>query len=248
MKKVMLITGSSRGIGAQTAKLAAQSGYRVAINYQNNQATAQAVVNQIVREGGQAEAFQADVADPASVERLFKAVDQAFGRLDVLVNNAGIFELFPIPQATPERIERSFRTNVFGLFYCASAAIERMSKDLGGQGGVIINVSSVAARIGSITGGSIYTASKAAVDGFNLSLAHEVGPQGIRVVGVRPGIIATDMQAARGGIDKAAEFASSATSLKRMGQPEEIAQAIVWLASDAASYVHGAMLDVSGGR
>ena len=248
MKKVMLITGASRGIGAQTAKLAAQQGYQVAINYQSNEAAARTVVNEIKKNGGQAQAFQGDVGDPEAVDRLFKAVDQAFGPLDVLVNNAGIFELFLVPQATPECIERSFRANVFSLFYCAKAAIERMSKDLGGKGGVIINVSSVAARIASIPGGSIYTASKAAVDGFNLSLAHEVGPQGIRVAGVRPGIIATDMQAARGGIDKAAEFASSATSLKRIGQPAEIAQTILWLASDEASYVHGAMLDVSGGR
>jgi len=248
MKKVMLITGASRGIGAQTAKLAARSGYQVAINYQSNEVAAQAVINEIRQQGGQAQAFQADVSDPASVEGLFKAVDQAFGPLDVLVNNAGILELFFVPQATPERIERSFRSNVFSLFYCARAAIERMSTELGGKGGAIINVSSVAARIGSIAGGTVYTATKAAVDGFNLSLAHEVGPQGIRVAGVRPGVIATDMQAMRGGIDKAAEFATGATSLKRIGQPEEVAQTIVWLASDAASYVHGAMLDVTGGR
>lgn len=248
MQKTMLITGASRGIGAATALLAAQRGWRVAVNYVANEAAAVAVVTRITQAGGQAQAFQADVGKSSEVERLFKAVDQAFGQLDALVNNAGIFDLFPMTEATPQRIEQTFRANVFSLYHCSREAITRLSRRSGGQGGVIINVSSVAARLGSIAGGTAYCASKAAVDGLTLSLAHEVGPQGIRVVGVRPGIIATDIQASRGGIEKASELAAGATSLQRIGQPEEVAQTILWLASDAASYVHGATVDVTGGR
>jgi len=248
MTKTMLITGASRGIGAQTAKLAAEHGYQVAVNYVSNQEAAQAVVQSIFAAGGKARAFQADVSSSDEVDRLFKEVDAAFGGLDVLVNNAGILQTFSIVDATPQHVEATYRANVYSLYFCSREAVKRMSKDLGGRGGVIVNVSSVAARLGTMPGGNAYSASKAAADGFNLALAHEVGPQGIRVNAVRPGIIATDIQASRGGIEKAAEIAASATSLRRIGQPEEIAQAIVWLASDAASYVHGTTLDISGGR
>lgn len=246
--KVMLVTGASRGIGAHTAYLAAAQGYRVAVNYLNNTAAANEVVRAINANGGQAHAFQADVSDSEQVDDLFKEIDRAFGATDVLINNAGILETFPITEATPDKVTRSFAANLFSMYYCSREAVKRMSTLTGGTGGVIINVSSVAARLGNMPGGNAYTSSKAAVDGFNLALANEVGPQGIRVCGVRPGIIATDIQAGRGGIEKAAEIAAVSATLGRIGQPEEIAQTLVWLASDAASYVHGSLLDVTGGR
>jgi NAD(P)-dependent dehydrogenase (short-subunit alcohol dehydrogenase family) len=246
--KVMLITGASRGIGAQTARLAAARGYRVAVNYLSNTAAADELVKTINQEGGQAQAFKADVSDSDQVDRLFSEVDQVFGALDVLVNNAGILEAFPITEATPEKVTRTFGANLFSMYYCSREAVKRMSTFSGGKGGVIINMSSVAARLGNMPGGNAYSSSKAAADGFNLALANEVGPQGIRVCAIRPGIIATDIQAGRGGIEKAAEIAAVSATLGRIGQPEEIAQAVIWLASDAASYVHGTGLDVTGGR
>jgi NAD(P)-dependent dehydrogenase (short-subunit alcohol dehydrogenase family) len=179
---------------------------------------------------------------------LFNDVDQAFGRLDVLVNNAGILETFPITEATPEKVTRSFAANIFSMYYCSREAVKRMSTLLGGSGGVIVNMSSIASRLGSMPQGNAYTSTKAAADGFNLALAHEVGPQGIRVCGIRPGIIATDIQAGRGGIEKAAEIAAVSATLGRIGLPEEVAQTVIWLASDAASYIHGTLIDVGGGR
>jgi NAD(P)-dependent dehydrogenase (short-subunit alcohol dehydrogenase family) len=246
--KVMLITGASRGIGAKTAQLAASQGWRVAVNYISNATAADEVVRSIKTQGGQAQAFQADVSDSDQVDRLFNDVDQAFGRLDVLVNNAGILETFPITEATPEKVTRSFAANIFSMYYCSREAVKRMSTLLGGSGGVIVNMSSIASRLGSMPQGNAYTSTKAAADGFNLALAHEVGPQGIRVCGIRPGIIATDIQAGRGGIEKAAEIAAVSTTLGRIGLPEEVAQTVIWLASDAASYIHGTLIDVGGGR
>lgn len=246
--KIMLITGASRGIGAKTALLAGAQGWQVAVNYLNNQTAANDVVRAIQSQGGQAQAFQADVSDSDQVDRLFNEIDHVFGRLDVLVNNAGIFKTFSITEATPDNVTRSFAANIFSMYYCTREAVKRMSTLSGGSGGVIVNLSSVAVRIGNIVGGNAYTSSKAAVDGFNLSLAHEVGPQGIRVCGLRPGIIATEMQDIRGGIDKAAEIAAATASLGRIGQPEEVAKTVIWLASEAASYVHGTLVDVTGGR
>lgn len=246
--KIMLITGASRGIGAKTALLAGAQGWQVAVNYLNNQTAANDVVRAIQSQGGQAQAFQADVSDSDQVDRLFNEIDHVFGRLDVLVNNAGIFKTFSITEATPDNVTRSFAANIFSMYYCTREAVKRMSTLSGGSGGVIVNLSSVAVRIGNIVGGNAYTSSKAAVDGFNLSLAHEVGPQGIRVCGLRPGIIATEMQDIRGGIEKAAEIAAATASLGRIGQPEEVAKTVIWLASEAASYVHGTLVDVTGGR
>ncbi|MFY9347407.1 MAG: SDR family oxidoreductase [Orrella sp.] len=246
--KVMLITGASRGIGAKTAQLAAAQGWQVAVNFINNATAANDVVRSIQAQGGQAQAFQADVSDSDQVDRLFNDVDQAFGRLDVLVNNAGILETFAITEATPEKVNRSFAANIFSMYYCSREAVKRMSTRSGGSGGVIVNMSSIASRLGSMPQGNAYTSTKAAADGFNLALAHEVGPQGIRVCGIRPGIIATDIQAGRGGIEKAAEIAAVSTTLGRIGLPEEVAQTVIWLASDAASYVHGTLIDVGGGR
>lgn len=246
--KIMLITGASRGIGAKTSLLAGAQGWQVAVNYLNNQTAANDVVRAIQSQGGQAQAFQADVSDSDQVDRLFNEIDHVFGRLDVLVNNAGIFKTFSITEATPDNVTRSFAANIFSMYYCTREAVKRMSTLSGGSGGVIVNLSSVAVRIGNIVGGNAYTSSKAAVDGFNLSLAHEVGPQGIRVCGLRPGIIATEMQDIRGGIEKAAEIAAATASLGRIGQPEEVAKTVIWLASEAASYVHGTLVDVTGGR
>mgnify|MGYP000161344768 CR=1 FL=1 len=246
--KTILITGGSRGIGAACAKLAASHGYQVAINYANNEAAAQAVVDEITANGGRAQAFKADVTDDQAVTDLFKAVDAAFGGVDVLVNNAGILELFNINEADTARLMRTFTANVFSLYYCSREAVKRMSTDHGGKGGAIINLSSAAAKLCSMPGGNAYSTSKSAVDGFNLSLANEVGGQGIRVNAIRPGLIATDIQKDRGGIEVIAELAKTAVPIKRIGQPEEVAQAVIWLASPEASYVHGAVLDVGGGR
>ncbi len=247
-QKTILITGASRGIGAATAKRAASAGYRVAVNYSTNATAAQAVVREIEAQGGQAVAFKADVTQSEQVTELFKAVDQTLGGIDVLVNNAGILETFKITEAQPEQVRRTFEANLFSLYYCSREAVKRMSTELGGKGGVIINMSSAAARLCNMPGGNAYSASKAAVNGFNLSLANEVAAQGIRVNAVSPGLIATDIQNGRGGIEVAAELATSAVPMRRIGQPEEIAEAVIWLASPAASYVHGAVLDVSGAR
>jgi len=246
--KTILITGGSRGIGAACAKLAASHGYQVAINYANNDAAATAVIEEITANGGRAQAFKADVTQDQEVTDLFKAVDTAFGSIDVLVNNAGILETFNITEADTARVMRTFEANVFSLYYCSREAVKRMSTRHGGKGGVIINMSSAAARLCSMPGGNAYSTSKAAVDGFNLSLANEVGDQGIRVNAIRPGLIATDIQNGRGGIEVATELAKTAVPMKRIGQPEEIAQTVIWLASPQASYVHGAVLDVGGGR
>lgn len=246
--KTMLITGAGRGIGAAAARLAAEHGYQVAVNYASNDEAAQAVVKSITSAGGKAKAFKANVADNNAVVELFRSVDEEFGGVDVLVNNAGILDTFSILDAEPDRIRRTFEANLFSLYYCSREAVKRMSTAQGGKGGVIVNMSSAAAKLCSMPGGNAYSASKAAVDGFNLSLANEVGAQGIRVNAIRPGLIATDMQNGRGGLEVAAQIASTAVPMRRMGQPEEVAQAIIWLASDQASYVHGAVLDVGGGR
>ena len=246
--KTMLITGASRGIGAATALLAAEHGYQVAVNYVSNDAAAKAVVQSIESVGGTAKAFKANVANNDEVVKLFEAIDSTFGRLDVLVNNAGILETFSILDADPQAVHRTFEANVFSLYYCSREAVKRMSTANGGRGGVIINMSSAAAKLCSMPGGNAYSASKSAVDGFNLALANEVGELGIRVNAIRPGLIATDIQNGRGGLAVATELARTLVPMKRIGQPEEIAQAVIWLASDQASYVHGATLDVGGGR
>lgn len=246
--KTMLVTGASRGIGAATARLAAKHRYQVAVNYVTNELAAQAVVDSIIAAGGKAKSFKANVANNDEVIALFEAVDQTFGGVDVLVNNAGILETFSILDAEPDKVHRTFEANLFSLYYCSREAVKRMSTAQGGRGGVIINMSSAAAKLCSMPGGNAYSTSKAAVDGFNLSLANEVGNQGIRVNAIRPGLIATDIQNGRGGLAVAAELALTAVPMKRMGEPEEIAEAVIWLASEHASYVHGAVLDVGGGR
>ncbi len=248
MKKVMLVTGASRGIGAEIALLAGRTGYRVGVNYLNSQEAAQQVVKQIQQAGGEAIALQADVSQLGEVVAMFKLLDAAFGAPDVLVNNAGVLASFRVDAADDRNVAAIFSANVFSAFYCSREAVRRMSTAHGGKGGVIINMSSVASRLGGLGGGAAYAATKGAVDSFNLALAKEVGPEGIRVNAMRPGLIATDMQNVHGGIAKIQQLAKTAVPLGRAGSASEVAEVALWLASDAASYVHGSIVDVAGGR
>lgn len=248
MSKVMLITGASRGIGAATARLAAGQGYRVVINYQRNREAADALVEAIMTTGGEALAVQADVADEAQVRRLFSEVDARLGRLDVLVNNAGMLEQqMRLARMSLERWQRVFATNVYGSFLCSREAIARMSTRQGGRGGVIVNVSSIAARLGAPEEYIDYAAAKGAVDSMTIGLAKELAADGIRVNAVRPGVIDTEIHASGGEPQRVARVAAS-IPLGRGGQAEEVAEAILWLASEQASYTTGSLLDVSGGR
>ncbi|TWE09716.1 NAD(P)-dependent dehydrogenase (short-subunit alcohol dehydrogenase family) [Pseudomonas sp. AG1028] len=248
MSKVMLITGASRGIGAATARLAAGQGYRVVINYQRNREAADALVEAITTTGGEALAVQADVADEAQVRRLFTEVDARLGRLDVLVNNAGMLEQQTrLERMSLERWQRVFATNVYGSFLCSREAIARMSTRQGGRGGVIVNVSSIAARLGAPEEYIDYAAAKGAVDSMTVGLARELAADGIRVNAVRPGVIDTEIHASGGEPQRVARVAAS-IPLGRGGQAEEVAEAILWLASEQASYITGSLLDVSGGR
>lgn len=248
MERILLVTGGSRGIGAATALLAAQRGYAVAVNYQNNADAAEAVVRQIHEAGGRALAVQADVANEAQVLRMFAQVDEALGRLDALVNNAGVVDRAQrIEDMSVARWQRQFATNVIGAFTCAREAVRRMSTRHGGRGGAIVNVSSVAAKLGSANQYVDYAASKAAIDTFTLGLAHEVAGDGIRVNAVRPGVIDTDIHASGGQPDRAWRLAPN-IPMQRPGTAQEIANAILWLLGDEASYATGAVLDVGGGR
>ncbi len=248
MKKVMLVTGASRGIGAEIALLAGRSGYRVGVNYLRSEAAAQQVVKQIQDEGGEAVALQADVSRLDEVVKLFTGLDATFGPLDVLVNNAGVLANFRVDAVDEHNVADLFGANVFSAYYCAREAIRRMSSAHGGKGGVIVNMSSVASRLGGLGGGSAYAASKGAMDAFNLALAKEVGAEGIRVNAIRPGLIATDIHEAHGGLAKMQQLAKTAVPLGRSGSAAEVAQVALWLASDASSYVHGSIVDVAGGR
>jgi len=246
--RIMLITGGSRGIGAATARLAAAQGYKVCINYQRNQAAARQLVEDIAGEGGQAFAVQADIADETEVLRLFATLDREPGRLAALVNNAGILERqMRVEDMDAARLSRILATNVTGSFLCAREAIRRMSTRRGGKGGAIVNVSSIAARLGAPDEYVDYAASKGAIDSFTLGLAKEVAADGIRVNAVRPGVIRTEIHAS-GGEPGRVERVKEGVPMKRGGQAEEVAHAILWLLSDQASYTSGAILDVTGGR
>ena len=248
MSKVMLITGASRGIGAATARLAAARGYALCLNYRQHSQAAEALVKQIIDAGGEAIAVQADVADETQILRLFSSVDQHFGRLDVLVNNAGILEQqMRLEQMDLGRWQRVFAVNVFGSFLCAREAVKRMSTRHGGSGGAIVNLSSVAARLGAPGEYIDYAAAKGAIDSLTLGLAKEVAGEGIRVNAVRPGVIDTEIHASGGEPARVARVSQS-VPMGRGGLAEEVAEAILWLASDQASYTSGALLDVSGGR
>ncbi len=245
---ILLVTGASRGIGAETAKLAASRGYAVCVNYKANRAAADQVVDAITRAGGRAIAVQADVADEREVMRLFEAVDAKLGRLTALVNNAGILERQSrVEQMDAARIGRVFATNVTGAFVCAREAVKRMSTAHGGAGGAIVNLSSRAAVLGAPGEYVDYAASKAAVDTLTVGLAREVAAEGIRVNGVRPGIIYTDIHAS-GGEPGRVERIGPTLPMRRGGHAIEVARAIVWLLSDDASYTTGSFIDVAGGR
>ena len=248
VQKTMLVTGASRGIGAEIALLAGRSGYRVAVNYLRSEAAAQGVVAQIHQAGGQAVALQADVGRQDQVVAMFKQLDEAFGAPDVLVNNAGVLANFRVDTADENNLVDVFRANVFSAFFCSREAIRRMSTAHGGKGGVIVNMSSVAARLGGMSGGSAYAASKGAIDSYNLALAKEVGLEGIRVNAIRPGLISTEIHALHGGIAKMEQMAKGAVPMGRAGSAREVAEVALWLASDAATYVHGSVIDVAGGR
>ncbi len=248
MHPVALVTGGSRGIGAATALQAARKGYAVAVNYRSDAAAAQAVVAQIQAGGGRAIAVQGDVAQEEQVLQMFQQVDAELGRLQVLVNNAGVVDVACRVEAmTVQRLRRMFDTNVLGSIVCAREAVRRMGTSHGGEGGVIVNLSSVAASLGSPGQYVDYAASKGAIDTFTTGLALEVASVGIRVVGVRPGVIDTDIHASGGQPDRAQRLAAQ-LPMQRPGSAEEVANAIVWLMGPEASYVTGTTLDVSGGR
>src|SRR3954464_3816722 len=247
MDKVAIITGGSRGIGRATAIAAAARGYRVCIGYASNEAAANDVVATIAAGNGKAIAIKCDVASEAEILALFKAAD-AFGTLGALVNNAGIVGMTQrVDEMSAERIQRMMAINVTGSILCARGAVKGMATRHGGKGGVIINLSSVAAKLGAPNTYVDYAASKGAIDSFTVGLGYEVAGEGIRVAGIRPGLIDTEIHAAGGEPDRAHRLAHM-VPMKRVGSAEEIANAIVWLLSDEASYVTSTTLDVSGGR
>jgi len=248
MKKIVVITGGSRGIGAATARLAAARGYAVCVNYLQNRAAATAVVDAIRAGGGQAIAVAADVAVEADVVRLFATVDAELGTLAALVNNAGVLERqMRVDEMDAARLNRILTANVTSAFLCAKEAIRRMSTAYGGRGGAIVNLSSAAARLGAPGEYVDYAASKGAIDTFTLGLAREVAAEGIRVNAVRPGVIYTDIHA-RGGEPGRVDRIRDSVPMKRGGHPDEVANAIMWLLADEASYTTGAFIDVTGGR
>jgi NAD(P)-dependent dehydrogenase (short-subunit alcohol dehydrogenase family) len=247
-KKTILITGGSRGIGAATAYLAAEKGYAVCINYLKNQQAAEKVVDAIRQKGGEAVAFAADVWVESEVVALFQQIDQTFGPIQALVNNVGILERqMRLDEMDAERLDRIFRNNIVSAFLCSREAVKRMSTKRGGRGGAIVNVSSIAARTGSPGEYVDYAASKGAMDSLTLGLSKEVAEEGIRVNSVRPAFIYTDIHAS-GGEPNRVERVKDSVPMKRGGQPAEVANAILWLLSDEASYSTGIFIDVTGGR
>jgi NAD(P)-dependent dehydrogenase (short-subunit alcohol dehydrogenase family) len=246
--KVLIVTGGSRGIGAATARLAAEHGYAVCVNYRKSQAAADALVSEITAAGGTALAVGADVASEPDVVRLFETVDARLGPLTALVNNAGILEKQTRVEALDAaRIDRVFATNVRGAFICAREAVRRLSTTHGGRGGAIVNVSSRAAQLGAPGEYVDYAASKAALEALTVGLAREVAAEGIRVNGVRPGIIYSDIHA-DGGEPGRVDRLGPTLPMRRGGDAIEVARAILWLLSDEASYSTASFIDVAGGR
>jgi NAD(P)-dependent dehydrogenase (short-subunit alcohol dehydrogenase family) len=243
--RVLIVTGGGRGIGAETARLASERGYKVAVNYRENR---DAAVELIKTLKAKAIAIQADVAAEADVVRLFETVDRELGRVTALVNNAGVVDRGArVADMSAARIARMFAINVTGSFLCAREAIKRMSTRLGGKGGAIVNLSSIASRLGAAGEYVDYAAAKGAIDTFTVGLAKEVGPEGIRVNAVRPGIIRTEIHMASGDPARVERIGATAP-LQRPGEAIEVARAILWLLSEEASYTTGAIVDVTGGR
>jgi len=246
--KVLLVTGAARGIGAAVARQAAAQGYAVCVNYLRQADAAQAVVEHIRAHGGQAIAVQADVAQESEVLRLFQSVDERLGRLNALVNNAGILATqMPLAQMSVQRIQSVLNTNILGSFLCAREAVRRMAREHGGQGGSIVNMSSRAAKLGAPHEYVDYAASKGAIDTLTVGLAKELAAQGIRVNAVAPGIIDTDIHAS-GGEPGRVQRLSASLPMGRGGSADEVAHAVLWLLSDQASYTSGAIVDVGGAR
>jgi NAD(P)-dependent dehydrogenase (short-subunit alcohol dehydrogenase family) len=245
---VMIVTGGGRGIGAATARLAAARGYAVCVNYLRDREAAEGVTSDIARAGGRAIAVAGDVANEADVIRVFDTAHGELGPLTALVNNAGILERQTrLADMEAARFTRVFATNITGSFLCAREAVKRMSTRHGGAGGGIVNVSSMASRLGSPGEYVDYAASKGAIDSLTIGLAREVAEEGIRVNAVRPGVIYTGIHAS-GGEAGRVDRVKDAVPMKRGGQPEEVARAILWLLSDEASYSTGTFIDISGGR
>ena len=249
MKRVLLITGGSDGIGASTAYLAAEQGYVVCINYLQNKIAADKIVSDITTKGGKAIALQADVSDEHQVEYLFKAVDEQAGNISALVNNAGMI-VQPqqrLAEMSGKRLQKIFSVNVIGSFLCAREAIKRMSTKNNGNGGVIMNISSMASQHGSPFEYIDYASTKGAIDTMTIGLSKEVAEENIRVNAVRPGIIRTEIHRKAGDADRPQRL-KDLIPMKRAGEPEEVARTILWLLSDEASYITGALVNVSGGR
>ena len=248
MQKVLLVTGASRGIGGETARLAARSGYAVCINFHQSESEANQLLDSLLESGATAIAVRADISDESEVRQLFETIDNQLGRLTALVNNAGILEQqSSFESISLHRLQRIFRTNVEGSFLCSQQAIRRMSTKYGGEGGSIVNLSSRAAVLGAPHEYIDYAASKGAIDAMTIGLSKELGEQGIRVNAVRPGLIYTEMHAS-GGEAGRVDRLKSGVPMQRGGLALEVARAIMWLISEDASYTTGSFVEVSGGR
>jgi len=248
VSKVILVTGGSRGIGRSAAKLAGARGWSVGVNYAGNAKAAAETVAEVEKAGGKAIAIKGDVASEKDVVSMFDATSKAFGYIDGLVNNAGIIApSLPLAEMTVERMRRLFEVNILGSYMCAREAARRMSTSRGGKGGAIVNLSSAAARLGSPNDFVDYAGSKGAIDTFTIGLSKELGPEGIRVNAIRPGLIDTEIHAVAGSPDRAVTLGKQ-MPLRRAGTADEVGEAIIWLLDDASSYVSGSILDVAGGR